>query len=126
MYESNMAIAALILFLNVISSTRQLHDVGIGLKKSVETSKTVIFSYPLEIFNVAFMKFHNPKKFWEIPKNIIKTTEAIGSISYSGATYSEILKILTIVKYMRTTLEISREICCYSYQPTEGHVLGNF
>ena len=40
------------------------------------------------------MKFHSPKKFWEIPKNIIKTTEAIGSISYSGATYSKILKIL--------------------------------
>ena len=38
MYESNMAIAALILFLNVISSTRQLHDVGIGLKKSVGRS----------------------------------------------------------------------------------------
>ena len=56
------------------------------------------------------MKFHNPEKFLEIPKNIIKTTEAIGSISYSGATYSEILKILTIVKYMRATLEISREI----------------
>ena len=47
------------------------------------------------------MKFHSPKKFWEIPKNAIKTTEAIGSISYSGATYSEILKILTIVKYMQ-------------------------
>ena len=47
------------------------------------------------------MKFHSPKKFWEIPKNIIKTTEAIGSISYSGARFSEILKILTIVKYMQ-------------------------
>ena len=46
------------------------------------------------------MKFHSPKNFWEIPKNIIKTTEAVGSISYSGTTYSEILKILTIVKYM--------------------------
>ena len=46
------------------------------------------------------MKFHSPKKFWEIPKNIIETTEAISSISYSRATYSEILKILTIVKYM--------------------------
>ena len=72
------------------------------------------------------MKFHSPKKFWEIPKNIIKTTEAIGSISYSGATYSQILKIFTTVKYicgppwkfqkkydaisMRATLEISREI----------------
>ena len=64
MYESNMAIAALILFLNVISSTRQLHDVGIGLKKRVQKhGKTVTFSYPLEIFNVAFMKFHSPKKF---------------------------------------------------------------
>ena len=50
------------------------------------------------------MKFHSPKKFWEIPKNIIKTTEAIGSISYSGATYSEILKILTAVKYMQAPL----------------------
>ena len=47
------------------------------------------------------MKFHSSKKFWEIAKNITKTTEAIGSISYSGATYSEILKILTIVKYMQ-------------------------
>ena len=47
------------------------------------------------------MKFHSSKRFWEIPKNIIKTTEAISSISYSGATYSEILKILTIVKYMQ-------------------------
>ena len=47
------------------------------------------------------MKFHSPKKFWETPKNIIKTTEAIGSISYPGATYSEIVKILTIVKYMQ-------------------------
>ena len=58
------------------------------------------------------MKFHSLKKFWEIPKNIIETTEAISSISYSrsGATYSEILKILTIVKYMRATLDISREI----------------
>ena len=46
------------------------------------------------------MKFHSPKKFWEIPKNIIRTTEVIGSISYSGATYSQILKILTIVKYI--------------------------
>ena len=55
------------------------------------------------------MKFHSPKKFWEIPKNIIKTTEAIGSISYSGATYSEILKILTIVKHMRATLEIQEK-----------------
>ena len=33
MYESNMAIAALIQFLNVISSTGQLYDVRIGLKK---------------------------------------------------------------------------------------------
>ena len=108
-----MAIAALILFLNVRSSTRQLHDIRIGLKKMQRVQKhgkTVNFSYPLEIFNVAFMKFHSPKKFWEIPKNIIKTTEAIGSISYSGATHSEILKILTIVKYMQGTLEISREI----------------
>ena len=31
----------------------------------------------------------------------MKTTEAIGSISYSGATYSEIFKILTVVKYMQ-------------------------
>ena len=37
------------------------------------------------------MKFHSPKKFWEIPKILIKTTEVIGSISYSRATYSEIL-----------------------------------
>ena len=80
--------------------------------------KTVIFSYPLEIFNVAFMKFHSPKKFWEIPKNIIKTTEAIGSISYSGATYSEILQIrseiyedtLEIYEIYEDTLEISGEI----------------
>ena len=61
----------------------------------------MIFSYPLEIFNVAFMKFYSPKKFWEIPKNIIKTAETIGSISYSGATYSEILKIFAIMKYMQ-------------------------
>ena len=47
------------------------------------------------------MKFHSPKKFWEIPKNIIETTEAIGSTSYSGATYSEIFKILTKMKYMQ-------------------------
>ena len=47
------------------------------------------------------MKFYSPKKLWEIPKNIIKTTEAIGSISYSRATYSEILKIFTIMKYMQ-------------------------
>ena len=72
------------------------------------------------------MKFHSPKKFWEIPKNIIKTTEAISSISYSWATFSEIRKILTIVKYMWGTLKISREIRCYSYYPTDGHVLGNF
>ena len=64
MYESNLAIAELILFLNAISSTRQLHDVRIGLKNRVQKyGKTVIFGYPLEIFNVAFMKFHGPKKF---------------------------------------------------------------
>ena len=39
--------------------------------------------------------------FWEIPKNIIKTAENIGSISYSGATYSEILKIFATMKYMQ-------------------------
>ena len=44
------------------------------------------------------MKFYSPKKFWKIPKNI-KTAETIGSISYSGATYSEILKIFAIMKY---------------------------
>ena len=49
------------------------------------------------------MKFRSPKKVWEIPKNIIKTTEAIGSISYSRATYSEILKILTMVKCMQAS-----------------------
>ena len=37
----------------------------------------------------------------EIPKNIIKTAETIGSISYSGATYSEILKIFAVMKYMQ-------------------------
>ena len=47
------------------------------------------------------MKFYSPKKFWEIPINIIKTAESIGSISYSGATYSEILKIFAIMKYMQ-------------------------
>ena len=47
------------------------------------------------------MKFYSPKRFWEIPKNIIKTTEAIGSITYSGATYLEILKIFAIMKYMQ-------------------------
>ena len=46
------------------------------------------------------MKFCSPKKFWEIPKNI-KTAETIGSISYSGATYSKILKIFAIMKYMQ-------------------------
>ena len=50
------------------------------------------------------MKFYSPKKFWEIPKNI-KTAETkletIGSISYSRATYSEILKIFAIMKYMQ-------------------------
>ena len=30
------------------------------------------------------MKFHSPKKFWEIQKNVIKTTEAIGSIPIWG------------------------------------------
>ena len=88
-------------------------------------AKLLFLVNSLEIFNVAFMKCHSPKKFWEIPKNIFETTEAIGSFSYSGATYSEILNTLTTVKYMRATLEISREIC-YSYNPTEGHVLGNF
>ena len=57
-----------------------------------------------------FMKLHSQKGFGKFRKNIIKTTEAMGSITYSGATYSEILKILTMVKYMRDTLEISREI----------------
>ena len=47
------------------------------------------------------MKFYSPKKFLEIPKTIIKTAETIGSISYSGATYSEILKIFAIMKYMQ-------------------------
>ena len=47
------------------------------------------------------MKFYSPKKFWEIPKNIIKTAETIGSISYSGVTYSEILKIFAVMKYMQ-------------------------
>ena len=46
------------------------------------------------------MKFYSPKKFWKIPKNI-KTAETIGSISYSGATYSEILKIFATMKYMQ-------------------------
>ena len=40
------------------------------------------------MFNAAFMKFYSPKMFWEIPKNIIKTTEAI-------------LKIFTVTKYMQ-------------------------
>ena len=46
------------------------------------------------------MKFYSIKKFWKIPKNIIKTAET-GSISYSGATYSETLKIFAIMKYMQ-------------------------
>ena len=57
------------------------------------------------------MKFHSSKKFWKTPKNIIKTTEAIGSTSYSGATYLEILKMLTINSEIYAgTLEISMEI----------------
>ena len=57
------------------------------------------------------MKFHSPKKFWEIPRNIIKTIEAISSISYSGATYSEILKILTILTYMQALLKFQKKYC---------------
>ena len=34
-------------------------------------------------------------------RKTLKQTEAISSISYSGVTYSKILKILTIVKYMQ-------------------------
>ena len=48
------------------------------------------------------MKFYSPKMFWETPKNIIKTAETIGSISYSGATYSEVLKKFAVMKYMQT------------------------
>ena len=50
---------------------------------------------------MAFMTFYSPKKVLEIQKNIIKAAETIGSISYSGATYSEILKIFAIMKYMQ-------------------------
>ena len=75
------------------------------------------------------MNFQSSKKFQEIAKNIIATTEAIGSISYARATYSEILRILiingeNIRRHPGNNFKIKYDVIFIV--PTESHVVGNF